>query len=75
MKHLLRRVAFLLLAATCWVGQAHGQQPEELKRGVQGEVAAEAKERIPVPQYALVILLTLVVLVIICKPSRKAYRF
>jgi hypothetical protein len=51
------------------------QQPEKIERGVTVDPnAGEKSDPVPVPQYALAGFATIIIMVIICKPSRKAYR-
>jgi hypothetical protein len=67
----------LWLSAICLVGPSYAQQQpiEKIERGVTVDpTTGEKSEAVPVPQYALAGLVTIIIMVIICKPSRKAYR-
>jgi hypothetical protein len=62
---------FLLVAPS----YAQQQPIEKIERGVTADPnTGEKSEAIPVPQYALAGLVTIIIMVLICKPSRKAYR-
>jgi hypothetical protein len=67
---ILRWLAPLLLLGASCLPAAHAQQEPSTKTG--DAASSESSERTPVAQYALVILFTFFVLVIVCKPSRKA---
>ncbi len=65
---LLRWLAPLLLAGTfCLASAPVGAQPP-----ASDSSASEKGDRVPVLQYAVAVLCTIAVLVIVCKPSRKA---
>jgi hypothetical protein len=68
MTRCLRWLAPLLLLGTSFLPQAHAQP----RLTPSTDEAASSGERVPVAQYALVILFTFFVLVLVCKPSRKA---
>jgi hypothetical protein len=69
MTRFLRWLAPLLLLGASFLPQTQAQ----LAQSNTGDAASSDKgERAPVAQYALVILFTFFVLVIVCKPSRKA---
>ena len=55
----LRWLAPLLLAGTCWLPVAHAQEP------------SESTDRNPALQYGVAVLATMLVMVILCTPSRK----
>jgi hypothetical protein len=67
----------LYLSLLFLVGPSYAQQPpvEKIERGVTVDpTTSEKSEAVPVPQYALAGLVTIIIMVIVCKPSRKAYR-
>jgi hypothetical protein len=70
----LRWLAPVLIAAACWLPAGRGQ--DDFK-GTRMDTAAakgegEKSERgAPALQYAVAMLCTLLILVIVCKPSRK----
>jgi hypothetical protein len=66
----------LWLSLLFLVGPSYAQQPiEKIERGVTVDPnATEKSDPVPVPQYALAGFATIIIMVIICKPSRKAYR-
>lgn len=69
---ILGATLFGLCATPCRAQQQ--PQPEKIERGVTVEPNSEEKgDRVPAPQYALAGLATIALLVILCKPSRKAY--
>jgi hypothetical protein len=70
---LLRWAAPLLLAATCWLPTAVAQRAGDIDRGYQAAPrdANEESGRTPAPAYAAAFLFTLIVMVILCTPSRK----
>jgi hypothetical protein len=67
MTRILRWLAPLLLIGASFLPQAHAQAAN-----TGDSSSSEKSERTPVAQYAIVILFTFFVLVIVCKPSRKA---
>ncbi|MFL5244399.1 MAG: hypothetical protein ACJ8FY_20050 [Gemmataceae bacterium] len=72
-----RRLLSFLLALFLWAAPVHAQQQpiEKIERGVSGDKEpAEKSDPVPAPQYALAGIATILLLVIICKPSRKGYR-
>jgi hypothetical protein len=67
----------LYLSLLFLAGPSYAQQQpvERIERGVTVDpTTGEKSEAIPVPQYALAGLATIIIMVILCKPSRKAYR-
>ena len=66
----------LLTLFLCFTPSWAQQQPiEKIERGVTVDpTTSDKSEAVPVPQYALAGIATIIIMVIICKPSRKAYR-
>ena len=75
-RHFLRRLLALVLVLTCWLGSARAQV--EVPRGANQmggggpTTTTESSGHNPAPAYAFAVLATLLVLVIVCMPSRKA---
>ena len=66
-----------LLTLVCCLTPLHAQQPqvEKVERGVSGEaLPGEKGDPVPAPQYALAGIATIILLVVLCKPSRKVYQ-
>jgi hypothetical protein len=65
MKHLVKWLAALLLSFATWLPAVQAQTAG----GPAGQ--AEKEDRVPGLQYTVAVLFTMLVLVIICTPSRK----
>ncbi len=77
LRTLCRWLAPNLLCLFLCVAPIHAQQQpiDKIERGVSGDTGpAEKSDPVPAAQYALAGIATIILLVIICKPSRKAYR-
>jgi hypothetical protein len=71
---LIRWLSPLFLIAALGLNSFGADPVDEIKRGVSGnDLPAEKSERVPAGQYALAGLATIIILVILCKPSRKGY--
>ncbi len=74
LRHLLRWLVPLVLALTYWLGSARAQN--EVPRGAQnmggGDASTTESGHNPAPAYVFAVLATLLVLTIVCMPSRKA---
>jgi hypothetical protein len=63
-------LAFLLVAAACFLPAAHAQSPIMTPKGYT-DIPEEERERTPGLQIFLAFLSTVVVMVIVCMPARK----
>jgi hypothetical protein len=55
--------------------QKNPQESDTIERGYSGLPKEEKGDRVPAPQYMLAGLATLLILVIVCKPTRKSYQY
>lgn len=69
MHRIVKWVAPLLLSFAVWLPAAQGQTTVP-RAGANAE--AEREDRVPAFQYTLALLFTMLVLVIVCMPTRKA---
>jgi hypothetical protein len=74
-RSLFRWLVPLVVALTCWLGSSRAQV--EVPRGANqmggGEpTSTESSGHNPAPAYVFAVLATLLVLTIVCMPSRKA---
>jgi hypothetical protein len=77
MTTMFRWLSPLCLSLFFLVTPSYAQQPapDKIERGVTVDpTTGEKSDPVPVPQYFLAAVATIIILVIICKPSRKAYR-
>jgi hypothetical protein len=69
-RRLLRWLSPLLLAGACLLPATRAQQPAGTKSGSTEK--PDNSERAPVFQYVLALVSLLIILLILCKPSRKS---
>jgi hypothetical protein len=55
--------------------QKNPQETDTIERGYSALPKEEKGDRVPAPQYMLAGLATLLILVIVCKPTRKSYQY
>jgi hypothetical protein len=72
MHRIAKWLAPLIIVAAGWLPPAAAQPVSVPRTGHTNE--PEKEERVPAFQYTVAILFTMVILVIVCKPSRKGVK-